>query len=115
MKPGPKPTPRPVLYIFCQRPGCGGIKRVRWPCEQRKLKYCGYSCSSIMTNNLRHADRRAAARHTRRTYKAIVRAKVEQLSPVAAFELGYKLGLNAKWRQLRQRYVVIARPKNPAA
>lgn len=36
-------------------------------------------------------------------------ARLDGVTPVDAFKLGYHRGLQAKWRQLRRRYVVTKR------
>ena len=101
---------RPIRYITCQRPGCGQIREVNRPCEQRTRKFCSKRCANLVVCNVtRNGNHRLGVEKSVATRKRKVLARVEGLSPLQAFKLGYKCGIESKCRQIRKHYILTKR------
>ena len=105
------------LFVTCQRPGCGGIRSVRHPREQRRGKYCSRFCAAMMNQNLmkRPETRRNGLLAGIQSKKRKMREKVQGLTPLEAFQLGYETGMRSKVRYLKRLVREIRAAKGRAA
>lgn len=93
------PPIRGPLFIECQNPKCGAIKRVKTRYYQRKQRFCSRRCSSaVATNFSKEAMSRGGKMRAHRA-RVRIRLKVETMAPLDAFRYGYTLGLQSKTRQ----------------
>lgn len=98
------------LYIECKRPGCGRLREVRCPAHQARGGYCSQRCNALVNQNIRKAGLKGVwgSAHQR---KRRVLARIDGLTPLEAFKLGYRSGLRSKSYQIRRRYVLTKRPR----
>ncbi len=96
------------LFITCQRPGCGQIREVQRPSAQRKQKYCTKRCANLVNVNIM-VNHRVGVERSVIMRKRRLLARVAGLDPLAAFNVGYRCGLESKCRQLRKHYVFVKR------
>jgi hypothetical protein len=104
---------KPPLYLVCKRPGCGQLRHVARPWQQRKGGYCSHRCASIGTGNVKHMNPSAGGRMTAHRKRLALVARVKDLSPLDAFRLGYQRGLSSKTRQLAKRVRSAAEGESP--
>jgi hypothetical protein len=90
------------LFIVCKRPGCEQIRQVRRPYLQRRGGYCSSRCANLATHNLTRAAAAKGGRVSASHKRTALVARLDGLSKLAAFRLGYDRGLQAKWRALRR-------------
>lgn len=106
----------PPLFIVCQRAGCGKLREVRRPCEQQHEKYCSRRCAAFVTKNCARpgVGRLGGLECARRARRALVK-RLDGLTPLEAFRLGYDRGLQSKHRQIRRRRQERSRGNVPRA
>lgn len=97
------------LYLECKWPGCGRLRQVRRPCQQRRGGYCSRRCAAITNRNIARADHVAAGRESGRRRRNSIKARLRGLTKLEGFLLGYRNGLQSKWRSLRRKYVLVKR------
>ena len=93
------------LYITCEREACGAVIRVKNRALQQVQRFCSRRCATLMcaVNNLyREAQSRGGKTRAHRARLALIQ-RVQGLSPVEAFRVGYLRGLGSKHRQLARR------------
>lgn len=91
------------LLKLCDRPGCGGFRVVRKPCEQRGRSYCSHRCAALASRPWQHVDvkrslAKALAARRRHTW-ALIEACATKFD---AFMLGYRRGVSSKHRALKR-------------
>lgn len=93
------------LYITCRRHGCGGKARVpnRW--HQRNRRYCSKRCATLANEPIMRLVRQKGGFAAGKVRRQAVIARVQGLTPLEAFRLGYMRGLHSKHRQLKARKV----------
>lgn len=92
-------------FIICANPTCEQVKQVRRPSDQQRHRFCSRKCSAIVVCNITKvagAARLGGLAKAKQAQRAVV-ARVQGLTPLAAFRLGYDRGLQSKHRQLRKR------------
>jgi hypothetical protein len=92
------------FFVECQR--CGAIRTARSRAEQKHGKYCSRKCSNLVNQNIRFGMPRGVANSARARRLRVV-ARVQHLTPVEAFRLGYVRGLYSKLRQVKRRYRLV--------
>ncbi len=84
-------------FVVCVR--CGTRKELRRPSDQRT--YCSHRCAGLVLQNIRQAQAAGVAISARNRKRRLLE-RVEGLTPLAAFRLGYLTGLQSKHRQIRK-------------
>ena len=90
-------VPGTLTFPRCRRPGCGA-RRVSRPRLLARPGYCSHRCAAL-GSGLGVARARALRRQ--------VLARLQALTPLEAFRLGYVRGLQSKCRQIRKRYHLV--------
>lgn len=91
-------------FITCERQACGAVKQVRNPYEQRTMRFCSRKCAGMVLKNITKipgANSRGGLENVRRRRLAIL-ARLEGMTVLEAFRLGYNKGLFSKIRQRRE-------------
>lgn len=97
--PRPWKQPRRVpLFITCKRSGCGELRQVETVEQQVKGGYCSHRCAAL--------DHRLGVERARKLRAAMLE-RLDGLTPLEAFRLGYVRGLQSKIRQIRKRYLLV--------
>lgn len=91
------------LFIFCRRHACGAKVRVpnRW--HQRTRRYCSKRCATIALEPIMRLVRQKGGYASGKLRQRALLARVQGMTPVEAFRVGYLRGLQSKHRQLRRR------------
>lgn len=97
-----RPHPDVPLFVTCQRPGCGQIREVRFPSQQKRGKYCSNRCQMLHRPCWHLGWPKGVA-----VRKQKVRDRIEGLTLVEAFNLGYRAGLVGKLVHIRKRYDLV--------
>lgn len=100
------------LFIVCAYAPCGKVHPVRNRHDQQRIKHCSHACASAATAHTRRDACRDACRQVglawARTRRQRLLVRVQGLSPLAAFRLGYLRGLASKHRQIRRQKAAAA-------
>jgi hypothetical protein len=95
------------LYASCRRPGCENFRQVRTRYEQRIPRYCSRACAASATADSRREACREACRKVGLARASQLRQQVlrrlESLTKLECFRLGFKRGLASKYRQLARK------------
>lgn len=101
------------LFIVCAYEPCGKVKEVKRRRDQRKQKYCTHACAARATAEIRRPAVQAACRKVGLARASQQRqrllARLDGLSKLECFRLGYKTGLESKTRQIRRRFALVRR------
>lgn len=99
---------RAPLFSCCARRSCGRVFGVRRPVEQRRRKYCSRRCAALVNQNITGAGSKGGLQAARVRRRRVL-DRLDGLTVLQAFRLGYVRGLESKTRQIRKRFVLVPR------
>lgn len=101
-------------YAMCQREGCENVFQLRRPSERGKRKFCSQRCNGMAYQRFsKEAMDRGRAKGIV-THKRKVLARIDGLTPLEAFKLGYQCGQRTKHTRLRAKYLLVKKPERAA-
>ncbi len=88
----------PKLFRRCKRRGCGKRRDVAHPKPLERPGYCSHRCAAL--------DQRLGVNRASAMRRQLM-ARLDGLTPLQAFRLGYVRGLESKCRQIRKKFILI--------
>lgn len=90
------------LFITCQYAPCSAVVEVKNPYQQKRQRFCSHRCNALAMQPLKREQASKGGLERARRRRLAIRLKAETMTPLAAFQYGYLLGLNSKHRQIRK-------------
>jgi hypothetical protein len=94
-----------ALLIVCHRRACGRVREVSRLSQQKRQKFCSRTCANLATANIRGRYHEGVKRSAQNRKRRLL-ARVAGLTPLEAFKVGYRVGLEGKLTQIRKHYVL---------
>lgn len=99
------------LFVLCQRKGCGNYRPVRWPYQQRRIKYCSRRCGALAHGLgrsgyeylLTHEQRMRGVHKSNQVRHARALQRFAALTKAEVYRLAYRNGWCAGVRRERRR------------